>query len=174
MSTPNPLAVFDNTPVPAYITGANLPAIPLANQVDSRNRIAFKNGRFVIKAGNGQERALQQLHLDVVIVGAHDYISRIYYEGKYAPGMKARPVCFSSDGNSPSRASAKPQSAICASCPQNQKGSAENNGKACGFFKRLVVMINGKGSLFIVDAKSQSIFGTGNPSSSKTSCIIIN
>lgn len=82
--------------------------------------------------------------IEVVILKAATYISKIWYEKGYVEGSTAAPDCFSPNGVVPDPQSAKRQSNACANCPQNVWGSkiteAGKKGKACGDSKRLAVV----------------------------------
>lgn len=163
------MSIFDNNTLPAHLKqyAAVMAPINLGGAADTRNRITMKGNRFTLKVGNTQEKTLEVLKLPVIIVGAHDYVSRSWYATKYNPAVKARPDCYSADGITPNPQSAKRQADQCAICPQNQKGSSETGGKACAFFKRLVVLIAGKSAPFIVDVKGMGIFGSGDTTNGK-------
>jgi len=163
------LSIFNANTLPAHLQAvkAAAPAINLGGSTDTRNRIKMKNGRFIIQIAGAQEKVLDILRLPVIIIGAHDYVSRIWYAGKWQQGVAARPGCFSSDGVTPNATSPQAQAARCDLCPQNQKGSSDTGGKACAFFKRLVVLIAGKSTPFMLDVKSMSIFGTGDTANAK-------
>jgi hypothetical protein len=82
--------------------------------------------------------------IEVVILKAAPYISKIWYEKGYVEGSNAAPDCFSPNGIVPDPQSTKRQSNACASCPQNVWGSkitdAGKKGKACSDSKRLAVV----------------------------------
>lgn len=165
------LSIFNPNNLPAHLQQVKTIAAPinLGGAADSRNKIKMKNGRFILAVGGAQEKVLDVLKLPVVIIAAHDYVSRAWYATKWQPGVAARPGCFSADGITPNAASTNPQAARCDLCPQNQKNSSDTGGKACTFFKRVVVLINGKKLPFIIDVKAMSIFGTGEPQNAKYS-----
>lgn len=83
--------------------------------------------------------------VDVVIVGKNPSYSRIFYVGKYSGDSNDPPTCSSSDGVRPDDGVVAPQSATCAACPQNVKGSKlAQDGvtpiKSCGTVQRLAVV----------------------------------
>lgn len=82
--------------------------------------------------------------IEVVILKAAPYISKIWYEKGYVEGSTAPPDCFSPNGTVPDPSSTKKQHNVCASCPQNAWGSklteAGKKGKACGDSKRMAVV----------------------------------
>ncbi len=82
--------------------------------------------------------------IEIVILKAAPYISKIWYEQGYVEGSTAAPDCFSPNGVVPDPQSVKKQSNACATCPQNVWGSkiteAGKKGKACSDSKRLAVV----------------------------------
>lgn len=82
--------------------------------------------------------------IEIVILKAAPYISKIWYEQGYVEGSNAAPDCFSPNGVVPDPQSTKKQANACASCPQNVWGSkiteAGKKGKACSDSKRLAVV----------------------------------
>jgi len=134
---------------------------------DGRNRIGLKGARFRLIQG-GQEVAIKdEPYLDIVVLGANAAISRTYYAEKWEQGKKAAPACFSADGITPSTDAASPQSARCATCKQNEKGSvvfdSGKKGRACSFSKRCAVMVYGDPDQIVyqLDVKALSLFGDG-------------
>lgn len=82
--------------------------------------------------------------IEIVILKAAPYISKIWYEQGYVEGSNAAPDCFSPNGVVPDPQSTKKQANACANCPQNVWGSkiteAGKKGKACSDSKRLAVV----------------------------------
>jgi hypothetical protein len=81
--------------------------------------------------------------IDVVILAASQYVSKVWYESGYVEGATDAPDCFSANGVVPDASSRKKQSNTCATCPQNKWGSritpAGKKAKACGDSKRVAV-----------------------------------
>lgn len=78
--------------------------------------------------------------IEVVILKAPPFKSKIWYENGYSDGSNAAPDCFSANGVTPEASSAKKQSNVCATCPKNVWGSGkEGRGKACADSKRLAI-----------------------------------
>lgn len=107
-------------------------------------RISIKGGRFRIMDG-GVETVLQDLNLDVVIVGANPGITKLWFENAWTPDSESvGPDCYSMDGVRPATDSRNQQSNLCATCPQNVWGSkiTPQGGKikACADHKRLAVV----------------------------------
>lgn len=82
-------------------------------------------------------------NLDVVMIKAHNKVSKVYYEAGYSPDAAEKPDCYSPDGSVPMPDSKKPQSKACATCPKNQWGSKITEGgkkaKACQDSVRVAV-----------------------------------
>lgn len=91
---------------------------------------------------NGQEvTKSDDRAMDIVIVNAAEKVSRTYYDGVYKEGEVTQPTCFSNDGTKPDERAANPQSASCANCPMNAKGSGQGTSKACRYSQRLAVVL---------------------------------
>lgn len=176
----NEMTLFDQpTQYPTYLKD-NPVAKALAEQTEggldggiSINRISLRGMRFRFNVKGVEVAVNPNPHLDVVIVAANPYVSRLYYSKPYdddAPGT--RPDCYSIDGRVPEEDSPMVQSAACATCPQNVKGSAVSGGgkyKACSYAKRAIVVAHDDipGIAFAVDFKSQSLFGDDDPAQKK-------
>ena len=107
--------------------------------------IGIKGSKWRLKE-NGAEELVNSLTLDVVIVDANDYVSKVFYASSYNPGDEIKaPDCFSDNGTGPSSQATSPQSSLCATCPKNAWGSKINpNGaksKACSDYKKLAVVL---------------------------------
>ena len=132
-------------------------------------RLAFKGSRFRLRQG-GEETVLPETELDVIILKDHPAVSRLYYkQGATGEGEDNRPLCASSDGVLPLASVPNPPSDECKSCPMNEKGSAFTDdgrkARACGFYKRIVLLIKGYETVgpVIADIRSMSLFGDGKP-----------
>lgn len=169
------MMMFDsNTNLPAHLAGQNLGVLKdlLATVGAGGNRIGLKGSRFRVVVNGKEEAVRDENYLDVIIVGVVPHISRMYYEGEYQAGDKAKPTCFSVDGSAPPEDLPTKQASKCDGCKWNEKGSKVQNGmkmKACGFFQRLVVMLAGddSGNMYRLDVKSQGLFGESHPKVNK-------
>src|SRR5215475_2182424 len=70
-------------------------------------RISYRAGRFRYVSGDGaitDSTEHNGVALDVVIIGANEHLSKIYYSGAYDPNSpeNAAPDCFSDNGTAPS------------------------------------------------------------------------
>lgn len=61
--------------------------------------------------------------LDVIIVGANNNISKIYYSKPFDGSLDVRPDCFSNDGVRPDPSVQEPVNDSCKTCPHNVLGS---------------------------------------------------
>ena len=108
-------------------------------------RITTKGGR-ISAIIDGAVAAGPVTELDVIVIGVFPearLTSRVFYAGQYKEGENKSPTCFSDKGDVPSQHAEQPQAASCATCPQNIKGSSSTGGTACGYYKRLAVMLPG-------------------------------
>lgn len=119
-------------------------------------RISYRGGRFhlVDKEGVETDPMIENAQgkmevenmgvaMDMVIVGALPFMSKIYYDTKYDPDVDAAPACFSDNGTGPSDRARIPQSPTCAACVHNVWRLNNETGKqrqACGNIKKLAVV----------------------------------
>lgn len=180
----NDMVMFDphsQMPVPAYLQGAdnNVNAGLLAVAGAGGNRIGLKGNRFRLIVNGREEAVLDQLTLDVHVIGVFPHISRVFYANGYDPSSEAKepPTCYSADGIAPAEDVHQKQCATCDLCPQNVKGSkltdTGQKTKACSYMQRLVVMLPGDpdGRFFRLDVKAQGLFGEGIPAQNKYNLI---
>lgn len=126
-------------------------------------RISIEGGVFRMIVG-GQEVAVNESRaMNIIVVRAADHNSRTFYEGTYVKGAKVRPTCWSNDGNKPHPDVKNPQSATCAACPQNIKGSGQNDTRACRYQRRLAVTLENdvNGDIYALSIPAASIFSNG-------------
>ena len=156
-----------NAQLPAHLQGVNLGITTQLKQgmFTGGNRIGLRNSRFRLIVAGVEEGIIEENYLDVIFLSAAPAVSRVYYKDAYKQGENAPPVCFSADGIVPHNDVKQKQSDKCATCPMNIKGSKVSDGqkyKACGYFRRLVVMLAGDVEdkrVFKLDVKGQGIFG---------------
>jgi hypothetical protein len=108
--------------------------------------IGIKGGKWRLKE-SGAEEVLNTLDVNVVIVDANPYVSKVFYAQKYNPKGEEiiAPDCFSDNGQGPSAQASKPQCTSCAACPKNAWGSKinelGNKTKACTDYKKLAIVL---------------------------------
>lgn len=153
--------------LPAHLQGVDTGVTKalLAGMFTGGNRIGLKGSRFHLIVNGIEEGVINEPYLDTTLLSAAPAISRVYYAGAYKQGEKVPPTCYSPDNIAPPLDVPQRQSDKCATCPQNVKGSKVDGGqkyKACGYFRRTVVMLAGDiedRRAFKLDVKSQSLFG---------------
>lgn len=114
---------------------------------------------------NGEEVAKNEnRYMNVVIVNGGRNIARTFHASKYVAGESAAPDCWSNDGKAPDASIESPQSSLCESCPQNIKGSGQNDSRACKFQQRLAVVLADDigGDVYQLSLPNRSIFGRGD------------
>lgn len=157
---------FNPAQTPAFARTGELSAVAksLAGGGAGNNskRISLKGGVFRLIAGGKEVAAIDDRHLDVVIVNAAPKVSRTFYAGQFIEGEAKAPDCWSADGNLPDASIESPQGASCASCPQNIKGSGQGDSRACRYSQRLAVVLANDvdgGDVMQLTLAATSIFG---------------
>ena len=159
----NQVALFDpKSAVPAFARKAEVSDLAknLAGGGGGK-RISIKGGVFRLIDGGQEIAQIENRYLDVVIVNAAPKVGRTYYAGKYREDQVSAPDCWSADGTTPDSTAAHPQAKRCADCPQNVKGSGENDSRACRFSQRLAVVLANdiEGSVMQLQVPAKSLFG---------------
>lgn len=158
------IQIFQESPVPAYTKHTELSAFAqaLAGGSEVGKRISVKGGVFRLYDAGKEVIAIEDRHLDVVIVNASPKVSRVYYEGAYVEGANVAPTCWSPKGDVPDPSCKTPQGASCASCPKNVKGSGQGDTRACRYNQRLAVVLANDiedGEVMQLTLAATSIFG---------------
>jgi hypothetical protein len=159
------ITLFSSSNVPAFARNNELSdtakALTGGGAGVSTKRISIKGGVFRLLAGGKEVAAIEDRHLDVIIVRAAPKVSRIFYAGAYNADAIVRPECWSNDGEKPDASLTAPQHATCMGCPQNEAGSGNGNSRACRFQQRLAVVLanNPEGDVLQLTLPATSIFG---------------
>lgn len=159
------IAVFNAGQVPAHIAKRGISAVAKAlaggGNAQSGKRISIKGGVFRLVVDGKEVTAIEDRHLDVVIVNAAPKVSRTFYAGTYVEGQATAPGCWSQDGDKPDATVKAPQHSNCANCPQNVKGSGQGESRACRFSQRLAVVLANdvEGDVMQLSLAATSIFG---------------
>lgn len=127
-------------------------------------RISIRGGVFRLQAGSKEIGAIEDRHLDVVIVNAAPKVGRKLYLGAYdANAAPSGPDCWSNDGDKPDASIESPQSSNCAECPHNVAGSGAGNSRKCRFEQRIAVTLpdNMDGDVMQMIVPGASLFGKG-------------
>lgn len=160
----NEIGLFEGAAnVPAHLQGGELSetAKALGAGGGGLKWISIKGGVFRMMVGNQEVATNEDRSMKMVIVASAPGYARTYYADSYKEGQKSLPVCWSDDGNAPSQHVPEPQSNLCASCPQNVKGSGASGGRACRYSARLAVVLEGDmgGDVYGLNIPATSIFG---------------
>jgi hypothetical protein len=159
------LTTFNPSQLPSFARKGELSSIAKAltggGTGTSMKRISTKGGVFRLIAGGKEVAAIEDRHLDVVIVNAAPKVSRTFYAGQFVEGQATAPNCWSADGDLPDASVTEPQAKSCATCPQNVKGSGQGDSRACRFSQRLAVVLANdiEGDVMQLTLAATSIFG---------------
>ena len=157
------VALFNPGQVPAFARKAELSAMAksLAGGGGGGFRVSIKGGVFRL-VNNGKEiTAIDDRHLDVVLVKAAPKVARVFYSKAYDSESVSGPDCWSPDGDKPSDDAANKQASRCSECPKNIAGSGQGNSRACRYQQRLAVVLENdmNGNVMQLALPATSIFG---------------
>ena len=160
----NEIGLFEGAHnVPEHLKGGDLSdtARALGATGGGLKWISIKGSVFRMMVGDQQVATNEDRSMKLVIVASAPGYARTFYADSYKEGVKAIPACWSDDGNAPSENVSEPQSKLCASCPQNVKGSGSGGGRACKYSARLAVVLEGDmgGDIYGLNIPATSIFG---------------
>jgi hypothetical protein len=159
------ITLFNPSNVPAFARNNVLSDTAMAltgGGSNSGKRISIKGGVFRLLDNGKEITAIDDRHLDVVIVKAAPKVSRQFYAAAWNPDATASaPDCTSNDGERPDASAKNKQSVTCLSCPQNQAGSGTGNSRACRYQQRLAVVLANdiEGSVKQLALPATSLFG---------------
>lgn len=159
------ITLFNPSQAPSFARNNALSETALAltggGTGNSTKRISIKGGVFRLVAGGKEIAAIDERHLDVIIVKAAPKVSRIFYAKAYDSENITGPDCWSNDGEKPDATAQNKQSQTCISCPQNQAGSGQGNSRACRYQQRLAVVLenNPNGDVLQLTLPATSVFG---------------
>ena len=160
------IALFSPNKAPAFARNAEITetarALAGGGDIGGVKRVSIKGGVFRLMSAGKEVAAIDERFLDVVIVKAAPKVSRQFYASSYNPDAAATgPDCASANGEVPDAGVSNPQSASCATCPQNQAGSGQGNSRACRYQQRLAVVLADSidGDVMQLTLPATSIFG---------------
>jgi hypothetical protein len=105
-------------------------------------RISIKGGVFRLMAGGKEIGAIEDRHMNIIIVKMAHQASRMYYESGYQEGQKISPACWSTDSNTPDAEVKSPKAPKCSECEMSVKGSGQGGlGSACRLSWRTAVVL---------------------------------
>lgn len=158
------IALFNPGQVPAFARKGELSEMAKALAGGGGGggmRISIKGGVFRL-INNGKEvTAIDDRHLDVVLVKAAPKVARVFYAKAYDSESVSGPDCWSPDGDKPSPDSANKQASRCSECPKNIAGSGQGQSRACRYQQRLAVVLENDmgGNVMQLALPATSIFG---------------
>ena len=159
------VSIFSASKVPAFARNNELSATARALTGGAAGatgkRISIKGGVFRLIDGGKELAAIDERHLDVVIIKAAPEVSRQFYAAAYNPDSVSAPDCFSNDGKTPDASAKNKQAETCMACAQNQAGSGQGNSRACRYLQRMAVVLANDmdGSVMQLTLPATSIFG---------------
>lgn len=105
-------------------------------------RISIKGGVFRKYAGGKEIGAIEDRHMNVIIVKMAHKASRMFYDKGYKEGEKVSPACWSADSEKPDAEVKNPVASSCLNCPMSAKGSGDNGvGTKCKLSWRTAVVL---------------------------------
>lgn len=105
-------------------------------------RISIDGGVFRKIVGGKEVGAIEDRHMNVIFVKLAHKPARMYYKDAYKKGVKAAPVCWSSDSQAPDEDCTTPMAKSCDTCPMSVKGSSPTGvGSACRLSWRTAVVL---------------------------------
>ena len=136
------------------LTAVNLSALATTGGLDEdtlavaggnrqgNKRISIKGGVFRKYTGGKEIGAIEDRHMNVIIVKMAHKASRMYYDKGYKEGEKVSPACWSSDSETPDEGVKSPVANSCTACPNSAKGSGDNGlGTKCKLSWRTAVVL---------------------------------
>lgn len=124
--------------------------------------IRIKGGVFRKYVGSKEVGAIEDRHMNVIIVKMAHKASRMMYDGPFVEGETSNAVCWSTDSNKPDESVETPASASCSNCPYSIKGSGTNGvGTKCSLFWKVAIVLPNDVSGDVMELKlpSASTFG---------------
>jgi hypothetical protein len=158
------VAVFNPGNLPAFVKQHGLSAVAKALAGGGGmggKRVSIKGGVFRLIADGKEVAAIEERHLDVVIVNAAPKVARTFYLKQYDSENPSAPDCWSADGTTPDATATNKQASSCAACPKNVKGSGQGDSRACRFSQQVAVVLANdiEGDVLKLSLPAQSIFG---------------
>lgn len=144
--------------LPAHLAARQRPSMAaeaVAGLQRSRGpHVSIADNRFTLVDGNGNEKPIQTLYVDLVVIDVNPHVSRLYYDPTkpYNKEDNTPPLCFSDNGVGASAQASEPQNTSCQLCPKSAWNSAVSKmtGKgipACAQRKKLAVIAGGTGEM---------------------------
>ena len=113
------ITLFSPANVPAFARNNELSDTAKAltgGGVSNTKRISIKGGVFRLVAGGKEVAAIDDRHLEIIIVKAAPKVSRIFYVASYDADNITGPDCWSNDGERPDASAQNKQAATIRGC----------------------------------------------------------
>lgn len=104
-------------------------------------RISIRGGVFRKIVAGKEVSAIEDRHMNVIIVKMAHTASRTFYAQSYKEGEKVSPTCWSSDSRVPDVDVKTPQAKSCDACPHSVKNSGSGASTACRLSWRMAVVL---------------------------------
>lgn len=160
------VSLFEGGKLPSYLQGGE-PSEATKSLIGSGStlrRISIRGSVFRMLLGSEELAVNDDRSLNLIVVAAAPAYARTFYEGDYVEGESAAPTCWSDDGQAPSEhvPADQRQSSLCSNCPQNIKGSGNENSRACRYAARIAVMLEGDDNyeVYGMTVPATSLFGS--------------
>ena len=159
--------------LPAYLANRDLTGSVSSDALGGLSskavhKISIEGKRWKLQDPQGQEFAVPQFHLDVIIVGVNPHVSKTFYTTKWVPGQDQKaPDCWSDNGVGPSSRATAPQCGTCQACPNNAWGSRiselGSQVKVCVDSKKMAVILadNPTGAIYQIRVPADSLKNLG-------------
>jgi hypothetical protein len=136
------VSILKNNPAIVQ-TGLDADTLAVAGgAIETNKRISIKGGVFRKMAGGKEVGAIEDRHMNVIIVKMAHNASRTFYAQSYKEGEKITPTCWSSDSRVPDAKVPNPMAKSCSECPMSIKNSAAGGGSsACRLSWRIAVVL---------------------------------
>lgn len=158
------LTLFEQA-VPAHLksNGRSELTKALAGNIGSK-KISIRGSVFRLMVDGEEVAKNESRAMNVVVVGGSPTIFRTFHLSKYVAGESAAPDCWSNDGKYPDSSIEAPQASLCEKCPQNIRGSGQNESRACKYHQYLAVTLADDigGDVYQLVLPSKSVFGRGD------------
>ena len=143
-------------------SGLDADTLAVAGGANGGKSLRIKGGVFRKYVGSKEVGAIEDRHMNVIIVKMAHKASRIMYDKPFVEGETSDATCWSSDSNAPDKDVENPQSTSCSSCPHSIKGSGNTGiGSKCTLKWRIAVVLpnDPAGDVMELVLPSTSVFG---------------
>lgn len=135
----------------------------IAGGAGGSKRLSIEGGAFREFLNGKEVRVSEDRAMNVIIINAAP-VSRMFFDGAYVKGQKMKPMCWSSDTQTPDNAvpENQRQAKYCKDCKQHIKGSGQNESRACRFQQRVALALASelhKEAVYQLTLPSTSVFG---------------